>query len=148
MKKSTAAILTAFVALALVGVVLAFQLVGGVEDSSSNVTSQSDQLAGELSGTNQSDTKNETQTGNIAVEIKNFAFAPEVIKIKSGTTVTWTNQDSVRHDVVPDEETADFKASDLLGKGQSYSVTFKTPGVYSYFCSPHPYMKALVEVVE
>src|SRR5689334_5885214 len=32
-------------------------------------------------------------SGN-AVAIKNFAFSPATLKVKAGTTVTWTNQDS------------------------------------------------------
>lgn len=95
-----------------------------------------------------------SSSGGTAVEaskvtIENYAYAPAKIKVKKGTTVTWTNQDSVKHDVAPDEDYGDaFKAGDLLGKGESYSFTFNTVGNYSYHCSPHPYMKASVEVVE
>lgn len=83
-----------------------------------------------------------------AVTIENYAYSPASIRVKKGTTVTWTNQDSVKHDVMPDKPSDDFKASDLLAKGESYSFTFNTVGTYSYYCSPHPYMKATVEVVE
>ncbi|MDQ3065149.1 MAG: plastocyanin/azurin family copper-binding protein [bacterium] len=80
--------------------------------------------------------------------IQDFAFNPETTTIKKGTTLTWTNQDSARHDIMPDNPSNDFKASELLGKGESYSFTFNTVGSFSYFCSPHPYMKATVVVTE
>ena len=83
-----------------------------------------------------------------SVDIQDFSYQPEKIIIKKGTTVTWTNQDSARHDVTPDQPSADFEASELLAQGESYSFTFNTVGTYSYFCSPHPYMKGVVEVVE
>lgn len=82
------------------------------------------------------------------VTYKGFAVVQQHIKVKKGTTVTWTNQDSAKHDVTPDNETDTFKASELFGKGETYSVTFNTPGTYSYRCSPHPYMKGIVEVTE
>lgn len=85
-----------------------------------------------------------------AVTIQNMAFSPTAITVKKGTTVTWTNQDAVGHDVMPDQDygTA-FEASDgLLGRGESYSFTFNEPGTYSYHCTPHPQMKATVTVTE
>lgn len=90
---------------------------------------------------------NPTKETNM-VKISNFEFLPSKIKVKKGTTVTWTNEDTIRHDVKPDRETEEFKASELLGKGESYAVTFNTAGIYNYFCSPHSYMKGTVEVVE
>lgn len=82
------------------------------------------------------------------VDIKDFAFSPVAITVKKGTKVTWTNQDATRHSVSPDSETSDFKASELLGQGQTYSVTFNTAGTFTYHCTPHPNMKASVIVTE
>lgn len=83
-----------------------------------------------------------------SVEISNFSFSPSKITIKKGTTVTWTNKDSQKHDVVPDNPSDSFKGSELLDKGQSYSFTFNTAGTYNYHCTPHPFMKGTVEVTE
>lgn len=82
------------------------------------------------------------------VVYKNFEVVPKLIKVKKGTTVTWTNEDTAKHDVTPDNETDEFKASELFGKGETYSTTLNTVGTYTYFCSPHPYMKGTIEVVE
>ena len=52
----------------------------------------------------QSDTK---ATATNSVTINNFAFSPNNITVKVGTTVTWTNQDSVEHDIVADDGISD-----------------------------------------
>lgn len=89
-----------------------------------------------------------SQSSSASIEIKDHAYNPGTVTVKKGTTVTWTNQDSVRHDVVPDNESDDFKRSELLSKGDSYSFTFDTPGTYTYYCSPHTYMTGTVIVTE
>ena len=88
------------------------------------------------------------QSGNVSMDIKNFNFSQKSLKIKKGTTVTWTNRDSAKHDITPNDPSDSFMGSKLLGQGESYSFTFNTVGSYDYICSPHPYMTAMVEVVE
>jgi amicyanin len=88
---------------------------------------------------------NETPVvGVTAVRIEDFAFAPANITIDAGTTVTWTNYDSVVHTVTSDD--GDELDSPLLGKNETFSHTFGTPGVFAYHCTPHPYMRGLVTV--
>ncbi len=77
------------------------------------------------------------------VEIKGFAFDPQSITVKKGTTVTWTQRDSVRHTVTSDDNLFD---SGLLSKDQSWNYTFDDIGTFSYYCTPHPYMKGEVVV--
>jgi amicyanin len=142
--------------------VLAIIIIGAVVlrgNSDGNPTTTSDHSSMDMSGSNQqsslgtsststkpSDNSQATQANS--VEIKDYAYVPGKIQIKKGTTVTWTNRDSVRHDVSPDKSGADFKGSDLLAQGESYTFTFNTIGTYTYHCSPHPYMKGTVEVTE
>jgi amicyanin len=82
------------------------------------------------------------------VGIENYTFTPQVIKVKVGTTVTWTNKDSVQHDVIADEASEDAPNGPLLKKDESYDFTFKKAGTYTYHCGPHPYMKGTVIVEE
>ncbi|MBA4383952.1 MAG: hypothetical protein C0410_04395 [Anaerolinea sp.] len=77
------------------------------------------------------------------VEIEDFTYAPVTITIKVGTTVTWTNKDSVRHTVTSDTGLFD---SGLLGKGESFNFTFTEVGTFAYHCTPHPNMKAIIIV--
>jgi plastocyanin len=82
------------------------------------------------------------------VVISDYSFIPVKMTVKKGTTVTWTNQDKAHHDITPDKPSDIFRASKLLSKGDSYSVTFSQTGTYGYHCAPHPYMKGIVEVTE
>jgi amicyanin len=78
-----------------------------------------------------------------AVKIANFTFGPQELKVKAGTTVTWTNEDDIPHTVVSPNN---FR-SKALDSGDTYSFTFTTPGTYKYFCSLHPHMTGAVVVV-
>lgn len=77
------------------------------------------------------------------INISSFQFDPATITIKVGEKVTWTNQDSVDHTVVADDN---GWASDNLGKGVSYSHIFDKAGTYTYHCGVHPSMKGSVIV--
>lgn len=75
------------------------------------------------------------------VSIQNFAFNPDSITVKAGTTVTWQNNDSATHTVV-----IGTLASPDLAPGDSYQHTFSTAGTYQYHCSIHPTMTGTVIV--
>jgi plastocyanin len=77
------------------------------------------------------------------VEIDNFAFSPDRITVKTGTTVTWLNADDTPHTVAASSKLFKSKALDTE---DSFSFTFTTPGVYQYFCSLHPHMAGTVVV--
>jgi plastocyanin len=83
-------------------------------------------------------------TGDVDVEMKDNTFHPGNLQIPVGATVTWTNLDSVAHTATEDD---DAWGTELLGQGESESITFTEPGVYEYYCVPHPNMRARIEVV-
>ncbi|HTE58021.1 MAG TPA: cupredoxin family copper-binding protein [Verrucomicrobiae bacterium] len=155
MKKSTLAIIVAVIAIvAVAGVVVANNMSNEKNKSSSEASSantnssEADEMAN--MDTSQTPTPNAGSSDTAqasAVTIQEFSFNPAKITVKKGTKVTWTNKDSTKHDVTPDTEGA-FTKSELLGQNESYSVTFDTVGSFSYHCSPHPYMKGIVEVTE
>jgi plastocyanin len=78
----------------------------------------------------------------VDVSIQNYAYNPASVQISAGDTVRWTNMDSDDHTV-----TGSTFDSGMIHKGQSYEFRFTTPGVFDYYCSPHPYMKGTVTVV-
>ena len=80
---------------------------------------------------------------NVSVKIGNFTFGPQELKVKSGTTVTWTNDDDIPHTVT--SSTMVFK-SKALDSEDKFSFTFTTPGTYQYFCSLHPHMTGTIVV--
>ena len=79
-----------------------------------------------------------------AVSIDNFTFTPPSLKVKAGTTVTWTNDDDIPHTVV---STGHFR-SKALDTEDKFSFTFTTPGIFEYFCGLHPHMKGKVVVTQ
>lgn len=89
-------------------------------------------------------------SGSTTIIIQNFAFNPASITISRGSTVTWTNQDSVQHQIINDATATAGQGqifeSSPIGQGQSYSFTFTTAGTYPYHCNIHPYMKGTVIV--
>ncbi len=80
-----------------------------------------------------------------AVTISGFAFSPASLTITAGTTVTWTNQDSATHTATADDGSWD---TGDIAQGASASVTFDTPGTYTYHCTIHPNMVATITVTE
>lgn len=81
-------------------------------------------------------------SGN-TVSISGYAFNPASLTVSTGTTVTWTNNDSVTHNITSD--TGAFSSSDL-GPGQTYSYTFNQAGTFAYHCSIHTSMHGTVTV--
>ena len=77
------------------------------------------------------------------VEIANFKFAPPDLTVAAGTTVTWKNADDSPHRVV---DAGGGYSSPALDTEGSFAHTFTTPGVYSYICSLHPFMKGKIIV--
>lgn len=76
--------------------------------------------------------------------IEDFMFAPNHIKVKAGTTVTWTQNGVFPHSATADDGSFD---SDVLNTGEKFSLKFDKPGTYKFHCTPHPFMIGQVEVV-
>jgi len=89
--------------------------------------------------------KNDESTANQnRIEIKDFAFNPQTITVKSGEKVTWINRDEEPHTIVSVGK--QFKKSTALDTDQEFTITVGTPGTYEYFCSVHPKMTGTIVV--
>jgi plastocyanin len=82
----------------------------------------------------------------VAVRIEGSTFTPSVLEVKKGTTVIWTNFDTIQHSVTGDDNVV--PGSGLLLKGESYSYTFDKVGEFPYHCQPHTFMHGTVKVIE
>jgi len=71
------------------------------------------------------------------------AFGANPLVVTVGSTVTWTNNDSIAHDSVAD---AGMWNSGILGPGQSFPFKFTTAGTFTYKCTIHPNMVGTVTV--
>ena len=79
-----------------------------------------------------------------SVDIVDFSFGSGSVTITAGGTVTWTNSDAAPHTATGDGASFD---TGTIDPGGSASITFDTPGTYTYFCSIHPDMTGTVVVV-
>ncbi|HVS58377.1 MAG TPA: cupredoxin family copper-binding protein [Candidatus Saccharimonadales bacterium] len=93
----------------------------------------------------QTNTNNAAPVATDKVSIQNFAFSPASITVKKGTTVTWTNSDSVTHTVTEKDAQTGPNSGDLA-PGESYSFTFNKVGTYHYHCTIHTEMLGTVTV--
>lgn len=80
------------------------------------------------------------------IEIKDFAFNPQTITVKSGEKITWINRDEEPHTVVSVEK--QFTKSSALDTDQEFTITVGAPGTYTYFCSVHPKMTGTIVVAK
>ena len=74
----------------------------------------------------------------IQITIDNFTFSPKELKVKAGTTVTWTNHDDIAHGIASSNNA--FAKSKVIDTDDSYSFKFTAPGTYQYFCYIHRQM--------
>lgn len=73
----------------------------------------------------------------------NRAFSPGNLEVDAGTTVTWTNTDSVSHTSTSNASGWD---SGIISPGRQFSFTYQTPGTFPYHCAIHPGMVGTVVV--
>lgn len=75
-----------------------------------------------------------------AVDVVDVAFEPANLTVEAGTTVTWTQTGSLPHTVTADDGSFDSHPDcpgDCMGAGDTFSMTFDTPGEIPYFCKIH-----------
>src|SRR3954451_12292395 len=73
-----------------------------------------------------------------AISMKDLRFHPASATVRVGERVTWTNDDTVDHNVTA---TGGAKfMSKAYGPGKTYSFTPRKAGTISYVCTLHPGM--------
>jgi quinohemoprotein ethanol dehydrogenase len=77
----------------------------------------------------------------IADNNSEYAYWPARIRVKAGTTLTFTNVGDLPHTATAfDKGKIGDWDTGALAKGESKAITFKEPGTYFYICTPHPWM--------
>jgi quinohemoprotein ethanol dehydrogenase len=67
-----------------------------------------------------------------------YSYFPARTRIKTGTSVTFTNVGDTPH-TATELKQAQWDTG-ILEKGQSKAIIFSEPGIYYYVCTPHPWM--------
>jgi plastocyanin len=77
------------------------------------------------------------------VRIRGYLYAPATIIVRAGSVIEWVNDDAVVHTVT--SENAGFDSRGIQ-PGERWRARFTEPGIYPYYCGPHPFMKGVVVV--
>ena len=86
---------------------------------------------------------------NLGCELDNSCFEPHIVRIESGDTITWINNDDAIHVVTsgnPNDGSNGFFDSGFMEMNGTFSFTFDMEGNYEYFCTLHPWMNGFVTV--
>ena len=67
-----------------------------------------------------------------ATMAKSYVFEPMIVQVEAGSMVTWTNGDNFTRTVK-----VDGQEDHEVGRGDSVSVRFDTPGTYHDVCTLH-----------
>ena len=110
---------------------------GSSNNSSSSSSSASTPAASSSSSSSSS-------SGGVAIKMQNIAFDPKAVTVKVGQKVTWTNDDSVDHNVT--SQSGETIKSQNFGKGATFSFTPTKAGTINYVCTIHPGMTATLTV--
>jgi plastocyanin len=78
------------------------------------------------------------------IVIKNFAFAPDSLTVKPGSTVSVKNEDNVTHTL--SSTTGKFNTGNVTSGQTAHFTAPMAPGTYSYRCDIHQYMTGTLVV--
>jgi plastocyanin len=88
------------------------------------------------------------QSGVVPIAYRNIAIDPDTLKVKVGSTLKWTNYDSVEHNVTSEGGPQKFASKDF-GENGTFEIKANKPGVIHYQCTIHPAsMNGTIEVVK
>jgi plastocyanin len=88
------------------------------------------------------------RSGIVQIAYRNIAINPDTVRVRVGSTIRWTNYDTVGHNVTSEGGPQKF-ASKTFGEGASFEVKATRPGVIHYLCTIHPAsMNGTIEVVK
>jgi plastocyanin len=87
------------------------------------------------------------QSGVVQIAYRNIAIAPDTLKVKVGSTIKWTNFDSVEHNVISQGGPQKFTSKDF-GENGTFEIKAEKAGVIHYECTIHPAsMNGTIDVV-
>jgi len=91
-----------------------------------------------------SPTNADTASGPVThIQIRGLSFHLPDGPLPVGTTIEWRNDDPLGHTVTASD--GSFQST-LIEPGRTWRHTFATPGTYSFFCTPHPFMRGAITI--
>jgi plastocyanin len=87
------------------------------------------------------------QSGVVQIAYRNITIAPDALKVRVGSTISWTNHDAIEHNVTSEGGPQKFSSKNL-GESGTFQIKALKPGVIHYECTIHPAsMNGTIEVV-
>ncbi|MGA2454920.1 MAG: hypothetical protein ABSG93_15505 [Solirubrobacteraceae bacterium] len=87
------------------------------------------------------------QSGIVQIAYRDIAIEPDTVRVKVGSTIKWTNYDSVQANVTSVSGPQRI-ASKNFGEGGTFEVKVEKPGLIHYECTLYPVtMNGAIEVV-
>src|SRR5438132_9378505 len=78
----------------------------------------------------------------VHVVMRNLAFSPSTITVKTGERIQWDNKDNVAHTVTSEADAAGLSTttfdSATIQPGAKFIFTPQRPGLVRYVCTLHP----------
>jgi plastocyanin len=81
---------------------------------------------------------------NIVNSGQSWVFKPATIKVKKGTSITWTNKSSIAHTVTNMGGSMHYNKN--INAGKKLTIKFTKVGTFKYHCIFHSTMKGQVTV--
>ncbi|MCL5006894.1 MAG: hypothetical protein M1153_02010 [Patescibacteria group bacterium] len=87
------------------------------------------------------------EQANVIVDITAAGFSPQIVTIKPGESVIWTNRDRAEHWIAPDQSNpypsngtcgSAFNSCRGLNLGESFRFTFTKIGTWDYYDKLNP----------
>ena len=72
-----------------------------------------------------------------------WGFDPKTQTVQVGQAIKFTNSGKIAHTATQSQGAFD---TGFLKNGESATLTFDTPGTFTFFCQPHPWMQGTVVV--
>jgi plastocyanin len=79
------------------------------------------------------------------VTIESFKFSPNVLEVRVGDKIRWTNEDLSPHTATAKDRSWDTKK---IKKGEAVTVEVTADMRTAYFCAYHPNMKAEIVILQ
>ncbi len=87
------------------------------------------------------------RSGVVQIAYRNITIAPDTVRVRLGSTIKWTNYDSVKCNVTSISGPQKF-ASANFGEGGTFTIKAEKPGVIHYECTLYPTtMNGTIEVL-
>jgi plastocyanin len=125
--------MTKLLALTLACLALGLAACGGDDDSGGD-------SGGGGSSSGESNGGGASTGGGPSVGMKSIQFDPKDLTVKAGQTITFTNDESVPHDVHKESGPGDDFSSGPDGgmqEGDTFKLKLDKPGTYEYVCRVH-----------